>query len=472
MRAVDMKKVTFGYLPNVDVLKEVEFYAEYGEVTLLSGMSGDGKSTLLSIISGIIPNSIGGYMSGQTFVAGMNIDGMKMSFLSRTVGCVLQNAELQIIQQIVEDEVAFGCENLAMPPEMIKRRVKGACAMMKIDPYAKTHTLSGGQKQRLITAATLAMGQKIVILDEPLANLDKEGTHILMSGLKKLAEKGYAVIVSEHRLDMVSPYVDSVWHISAGVVSKVEDKEAYISSQVGIIPDTATTKPSDEIMFKASGVTKSFKKKEVLCGIDMEIHRGERAVILGQNGCGKTTFTRILARLLRADKGDVKQYVNQKFGTRRASRKWFRSVGVVYQNPNYQLFMPSVREEVEYAAPDKEYAEKMMQVFGISHLVERHPQSLSEGQKRRVSIAAVCASKPQVLILDEPTVGQDYQGLNELVQMLNAIRDEQGTTIITVTHDIRCAASLTDKAFVIKDGIAIASGGKEVVADYFNGAFD
>lgn len=467
MKAVEMNNLSFAYTENVNVLHGVDFCAEYGEIALLSGMSGEGKSTLLSIISGIIPNSISGYMSGETYVAGKNVRGMRMSDLSRVVGCVLQNAELQIIQQLVSDEVAFGCENLAMPPETIDRRVTFACKMMELDPSWRTRTLSGGQKQRLITAATLAMGQKILILDEPLANLDKRGTHTLMTALRRLADRGYSVIISEHRLDMVLPYVDSVWHICKGRVNKVSDKARYLASQAGSIRDVCTAQPSGEILLRAEGVTKSFRGREILRGADMDIRRGERVLVLGENGCGKTTFTRILARLLRPDGGSVEQFIAPSLGRRRAGKKWFRRVGVVYQNPNYQLFMPTVRSEVAFGAETQAYADEVMETFGIAHLADRHPQSLSEGQKRRVSIAAVAATRPDVLILDEPTVGQDYEGLQRIVDVLNNLHMKDGNTMITVTHDVRCAAALCDRSYVIADGVVTESGGKTLAESYF-----
>ena len=439
MNAVEMKNVRFAYVKDTWVLRGVNFNAEYGKITLLSGMSGDGKSTLLSIICGIIPNMTPGTLEGETVVAGKDVRGMKASEISRTVGCVLQNAELQIVQNIVEDEVAFGCENLAMPQEMIEKRVKAACSMMEIDPSLKTRTLSGGQKQRLITAATLAMGQKIIILDEPLANLDKEGTHTLMTALRRLTARGYCVIVSEHRLDMVLPFVDDVWNISEGVVRKVEDKQA----------------------------TKSFGKREILRGVDLTVYKGERLLILGQNGCGKTTLMRIIARLERQDGGKIEQFIDKKLGSRRASRRWFREVGVVYQNPNYQLFMPTVRKEIEFGAESKEYADEIIDMFDLHSLETRHPQSLSEGQKRRVSIAAVVASRPKILLLDEPTVGQDYAGLQRLVDVLGKIHMRDNNTMITVTHDLRPAQALCDRAVLIEGGKAAKEGDKNLVQTYF-----
>ena len=468
MNAVEMKNVRFAYTKDVWVLDGVNFAAEYGRITLLSGMSGDGKSTLLSVICGIIPNMTPGELHGEVYVGGKDIRGMKAGEISRLVGCVLQNAELQIVQNAVEDEVAFGCENLAMPQEVIERRVKAACAMMELDPLAKTRTLSGGQKQRLITAATLAMGQKIVVLDEPLANLDKEGTHMLMSALRRLTERGYCVIVSEHRLDMILPYADDVWNMSRGRVDKVEDKTAYLRSQAEMIEDICAPYVRGEQMLSLRGVTKKFGKREILRGIDLTVYKGERLLILGQNGCGKTTLMRIIARLEKADGGRIEQFFDKKSGARRAGRRWFANVGVVYQDPNYQLFMPTVRKEIELGAESREYADEIMREFDLLSLESRHPRSLSEGQKRRVSIAAVAATRPKILILDEPTVGQDREGLQRLVNVLGKIHERDNNTMITVTHDLRPARALCDRAVLIEGGKVVKEGGKQLAAEYFS----
>ena len=140
---------------------------------------------------------------------------------------------------------------------------------------------------------------------------------------------------------------------------------------------------------------------------------------------------------------------------------------MVYQNPNYQLFMPTVEQEIAFNAVSKDYAEEMIKLFGLEHLRKRHPQSLSEGQTRRVSIAAVAAGNPKVLLLDEPTVGQDYKGLCELVKILDELHDKSGNTMITITHDMRCAEALCDRAVLIADGVVKEEGGKELAHNYF-----
>lgn len=189
---------------------------------------------------------------------------------------------------------------------------------------------------------------------------------------------------------------------------------------------------------------------------------------MGENGCGKTTFLRLLARLYKPSRGDILQSIDSKLGQKpKGGKEWFKKVGVVYQNPNYQLFMPTVQQEIEFGAESQEYAKEIMEQFGITHLAERHPQSLSEGQKRRVSIAAVVAARPEVLLLDEPTVGQDYAGLSDMIHILNRIHEQSGNTMITITHDMRCAEALCDYAVLIKDGVIDRVGGKELVHQYF-----
>ena len=313
------------------------------------------------------------------------------------------------------------------------------------------------------------MGQKIIILDEPLANLDKDGASMLMGTLRSLAKAGYCVLVIEHRLDMVLPFVDAVWHIGDKTVKKIADKAAYLQAQTAKIEDRCQPFAGAAPLFKLEKVAFSIKKERaILQDITLEIPKGARAVFLGENGCGKTTLMRLIARLYKPTGGTIAQYIGEKFKQKpRGSRAWFKKVGVVYQDPDYQLFMPTVEKEIEFGSPSPAYAEHIAELFGIGHLWRRHPQSLSEGQKRRVSIAAVVACRPEVLLLDEPTVGQDYDGLCQMVEILNKLHEQTGNTMLTVTHDVRCAEALCDRAFLIANGAVQRSGGKELVREYF-----
>ena len=462
MKAIELINVSFRYEGyENEILHNVNFSVDYGEVALLSGFSGEGKSTVLSLISGIIPNVTPGETTGEVLIDGENIKDKKLGEVCRKVGIVLQNADSQIIHSVVEDELAFGCENFAFPREEIGRSIACACSLMKLYPSWQTRTLSGGQKQRLITACTLATKQKILILDEPLANLDRQGAELLMNTLKDLAKEGYAVLVVEHRLDMVLPYVDTIWNIKGGEITKTEDKKAYLLSQTQTITYDGQSKVTDENVFELKNVGFSAGKREILKDITLNVKKGERLLLLGENGCGKTTLLRIIAKLNKKSKGEISSLIDKKRG------KWYNIISFVYQNPDYMLFMPTVRQEIAYNAKTPEYAEEIIDLFGLTTIAERHPQSLSEGQKRRVSIAAVAASDPEVLLLDEPTVGQDYAGLKEMVRILNELHERKGNTMITVTHDIRCAEALCDSTAIIKDGVVFQVGGKELVKEFF-----
>ena len=464
MRAIEFNNVSFRYedMPE-PVLKNASFSLEYGKMALLYGDSGQGKSTVLSILSGVIPNVIKGTLSGEIRVGGEDVSGQRISDICRRAGVVLQNADAQIIHQRVEDELAFGCENFAFSPEKIGGCIEKACGRMALCPQWGTRTLSGGQKQRLITASALATEQRILLLDEPLANLDRKGAAFLMSSLRTLAESGYAVLIVEHRLEQVLPFAHEVWRLRNGSLERQTDREALCTTQPEAAEPIPTEARREEPVMTLRGVGWRAGGRSILEGVDLTVFRGERLLLLGDNGCGKTSLLRLMARLARPTAGEIRQLTDPALGQRRGSRAWFRRVGVVYQNPNCQLFMPTVSREVAFAAKSEDFAREIMELFDIAHLAERHPHSLSEGQKRRVSIAAVAASQPELLLLDEPTVGQDGEGLRTLLQALNLLHTRTGRTIVTVTHDRRCAGALCDRAAWLKEGRIEKTGGPELI---------
>lgn len=446
--AIRLKEVSFKYDgAKENVLENINLTVEYGETVLLSGVSGEGKSTLLSIINGVIPFVNSGEFSGSVEIDGKDVTKLKISERSKLIGTVLQNADEQIIYDLVNEEIAFGCENLNITSEEIDRRVERFTTLMQIEKNAKTRTLSGGQKQRLITASTLAMEQKIIILDEPLANLDTHTAHILLKALRNLANSGYAVLIVEHRLDVVKNYIDKVM--------RIENKQLFTSTDINDLNSGIKTIPHadgslpGEVLIKGEKLFFAAGDRNIIDGLDIEIRAGERIVLLGENGCGKTTLMRMLARLNKPNDGALSQTITK---SKKANSKWFSKVGYVYQNPTYQLFMPTLLSEISFKAKSEEIARKMINAFGLSGLEQRHPQSLSEGQKRRASIAAVCASEPTVLFLDEPTVGQDYKNLCKTVETVNKINKNLGTAIVTVTHDKRCAGALADRVLIMENG--------------------
>lgn len=446
--AIRLKEVSFKYDgAKENVLENINLTVEYGETVLLLGVSGEGKSTLLSIINGVIPFVNSGEFSGSVEIDGKDVTKLKISERSKLIGTVLQNADEQIIYDLVNEEIAFGCENINIASEEIDRRIERFTTLMQIEKNAKTKTLSGGQKQCLITASTLAMEQKIIILDEPLANLDTHTAHILLKALRNLANSGYAVLIVEHRLDVVKNYIDKVM--------RIENKQLFTSTDINDLNSGIKTIPHadgslpGEVLIKGEKLFFAAGDRNIIDGLDIEIRAGERIVLLGENGCGKTTLMRMLARLNKPNDGALSQTITK---SKKANSKWFSKVGYVYQNPTYQLFMPTLLSEISFKAKSEETAREMINAFGLSGLEQRHPQSLSEGQKRRASIAAVCASEPTVLFLDEPTVGQDYKNLCKTVETVNKINKNLGTAIVTVTHDKRCAGALADRVLIMENG--------------------
>lgn len=460
--ALELKDYSFRYEEDgAEILKNCNFSLHYGEFVVLSGLSGQGKSTLLSSLAGIIPYSIHGYPSGEILVDNVSIQGKKPAEVCKKVGCIMQNADSQIFHSIVKDEIAFGCENMCLPPSEIHERIVSACEKMSLQQDDATRTLSGGQKQRLITACTIAMGQKILLLDEPLANLDGEGALLILETLKRFCEHGYAVLLAEHRLDMVLPWADRTIYLENGSIVEIE-KTIALEHMTRPIPDISDNMSTDIPYLQAEHLFYSIDKKNILTDLNFTIHKGERIVILGENGCGKTTLLRLLAKMLKPTQGSIEQNI----GTFKNKKEWFKNVGYVYQDPGYQLFMPSVKEEIGFGSTP-EVAEEYMQLFDLESLAEQHPHSLSEGQKRRVSIAAICAGLPKVLLMDEPTVGQDYDNLQRIVDAVNTMHKKNNTTMITITHDHRCAAALADRVLWFHQGKLLRDGGKEVVEEYF-----
>jgi len=505
MVACELKNITFAYPGEQNVLENASLGVNYGELVLISGFSGCGKSTLLSILSGIIPNLITGKISGDVLINGTSVAGKPIREISHNVGIVLQDAEAQIIHETIEDEIAFGCENFAFPSDEITSAINYACNKMNLNKDDKTKTLSGGEKQRLMSGCALATGQRILILDEPLANLDKKSGTILLNTLRELTNDGYAVIICEHRLDVIMPYADTVYEISDKKINKIHDKASYLKSMGNIIPDILNPfvndnntidenknhKPTaletlqklntknknndilsdtglhaeNKYIYEIKDLKFTVKSREIIRGIHYNIEAGKRLLILGDNGSGKTTFIRLLCGLYKPTSGEIISHRETK-----TEGDKFADIGLVYQNPNYQLFMPTVYSEIDFNSVSHEYTDEMIELFGLKNLIKKHPQSLSEGQKRRLSIACVLAKKPKILFLDEPTVGQDYNGLLSLTEILNNIHRETNNTMITISHDIRCMNALCDDAIIIDKGMIIEHGDKSLIQKYINTA--
>ncbi len=423
------------------IIQNANFDLEAGDFVLLTGISGCGKSTLIKALNGILYTEE--QVEGKIILGDNDISNTDANFRSNYIGSVLQNADEQIIFDKVEDELAFPLENMALDRDEITKRILKYSTMMNLDIEQRTSKLSGGQKQSLITAATFGMERKILIFDEPLANLDNKAAIKLLENLKRLCiEKSYIVLFVEHRIDLLLKYVNKILYMNNGKVKTLNDNsrfKEYLDTRIKSIKEKLTSYSGMETpVFEITDLSYSVKGREILKNINYTFMKGGKYVILGDNGSGKTTFINLLTGIYKPSEGSLKTSISNKGR--------FKKIGLVMQNPNYQLFMPSVRQELSLQSKDDKYLEFLIAIMGLESLLDKHPHSLSEGQKRRVGVSAILSMMPEVLILDEPSVGQDYKHMSDMIRAISKLCSiNPETTVISISHDLRCLNNLGDQ---------------------------
>ncbi|MFC7787584.1 ABC transporter ATP-binding protein [Microbacterium sp. MAHUQ-60] len=458
-------------------LRDVSLRIEAGERVLLLGASGAGKSTLLHGLAGVLGGDEEGEAEGVLLV-----DGMPARAARGQVGLVLQDPDSQVILARVGDDVAFGCENLGVPHEEIWRRVDAALDAVGLDvPLDRpTKALSGGQKQRLALAGSLAMHPGLLLLDEPTANLDPHGVLEVRDSVERMLQvQRSTLIVVEHRLDVWLPLIDRVIVIGEGGViadgpaDRVLEAEGARLAQAGVwVPGHPPRHPAPpasapgETLLSARGLAVArVRGTTVAEGIDVDVRAGSALAVTGPNGVGKSTLGLTLAGLLPSAAGRVVASEGLSAGAGRhpirwSSRQLLTRIGTVFQEPEHQLLARTVQEELEIGPhslglPDAEIAarsDELLQRLRLDRLARANPYTLSGGEKRRLTVAAALATRPRVLVLDEPTFGQDARTWQELVAMLAALRDEEGGALVVVTHDLDVVTALHAARFTMGSG--------------------
>jgi energy-coupling factor transport system ATP-binding protein len=536
-------------------LKGINLRVEKGEFVLLTGPTGCGKSTLLKTLNGIIPHESGGIFSGSVKIKGMETTESNQIEISKEVGLVFQNPDDQIFSTTVEDEVAFGPENLCFERKEIDRKVEEALKIVGMSGHrlASTNSLSGGQKQRICIASMLAMAPEVLAMDEPVSQMDPRGTHEVLNTVRELNRKlKTTILLVEHRLHELAPFVDRIVIMDEGKIvfdqpaSKAFDhlevfyrlglripEPVELCHSLGIkasplsvsgalalldtedfkknisVSQSSLNAEESTVVIKNSSRKASTennnsennnsennnsenngyenndcknnsgsivsiqdlwsgyeKNKMVLKGINLEINKGERIAIMGTNGSGKSTLLLHLAAILKPDKGSVKVFEED---TRSKNPYSFAGkVGFVFQNPDLMLFCDSAEEEARFGPVQLKYSnieervKNSLEAMSILPFRYDLPQALSRGQRLRTAVASVISINPELILLDEPTTGQDRMNIEQMMDFFK----NNNSTLIFCTHDIEVAMSYATRILVMNNGKIIADGkGKEVIKD-------
>jgi len=431
-------------------LRGVDLTVPWGAFVLIGGPSGGGKSTLARALMGLILQTGSAEVAGSISIAGLNPQRRDVAQLAARVGLVLQNPDTQLFNGTVEEEAAFGPRNLDLSTEEVVGRVDyalqaAACAHLR---HREVRRLSGGEKQRVAIAAALAMRPSILILDEPTANLDAEGVGAVVQALLHLHRRfGVTPIVIEHRLAPFLPHADRLVWLAEGRVAADGPPTQTLAQVCPVMPDPPPAPAAaGEPLVALQGVAFSYNGRAVLRDCSLSLRRGDFAALVGPNGAGKTTLARLLAGVLRPHRGRV---------VWRSGGRGQR-VGLLQQNPLHQLVCDTVGEEVRFGPRNlgRERAEEVEAALAQADLLSlrsRGTQALSVGQQQRTALAATLSLRPSLLILDEPTVGQDWGHLLQVMDFL-ADLNRRGQTVLLITHDERLVERYAERVFRLRGG--------------------
>ncbi|GAB3653842.1 ABC transporter ATP-binding protein [Glycomyces tarimensis] len=449
---------------------DVDLRIEPGERVLLLGPSGSGKSTLLAALAGLLTTD-SGERRGEVL-----LDGEDAAARRGRVGILFQDPETQLVMARSGDDVAFGLENQAVPRDEIWPRVHATLETVGF-PYPASHptdALSGGEQQRLALAGVLARRPELLLLDEPTANLDPEGAEAIREALKSaLADTAATFIVVEHRVADILNLVDRVIALGPrgtlladGPAEAVFAEHGETLAAQGVwmpgvpLPAHPGAAPGEERL-RGESLTLTYPgaDRPALDGADFALRSGELLAVTGPNGSGKSTLALLAGGLARPTRGKVTVPGEAWPLHRLPAHRLATRVGSVFQDPEHQFVTATVRAELAFAPRAAKWSQdridarvsELLERLRLDHLAEANPHTLSGGEARRLSVAGALAAAPEVLLLDEPTFGQDRRTWGELVDLTADIRDD-GTAVMTVTHDRDFAAALATREIVLKDG--------------------
>ena len=511
---IEFKDFTFRYKTQANpTLHDINLTIYEGEKVLILGPSGSGKSTLSNCVNGLIPFSEKGEIKGSLKVDGMETQTASLFKLSKIVGTVLQDSDAQFVGLSVGEDIAFALENENMPRSEMLPKVEDAARIVGMEDFLEhlPYALSGGQKQKVALAGVMHDKVKVLIFDEPLAALDPHMGMVAVDLIDQICrEQNRTALIIEHRLeDVLYRPVDRIILMAEGrIVAAMEPEELlrsgllktygireplyltamkYAGCSLGkeqklsdpdkleltnenrecmekFFKETAATyEPrAGEALIHVDQVSFSYDEAMVLKDVNCTIRKGEKLALIGKNGAGKTTLARLICGVNRPTKGQI--LIQGENYTTLSIKEIGERIGYVMQNPNQMLVKDIIRDEVEMALKLRGHSaeevesrtKRALEMCDLYSMRNWPVSSVSYGQRKRITIAAVLALEPDVIILDEPTAGQDYRHYVEIIQFINELNEKYGKTIVLITHDMHLAIENTDRAIVFAEGEMIA----------------
>ena len=453
-------------------LKDINISFTKGDFVCITGSSGSGKSTLSLALCGFIPHIIAGEYSGRIFLQEIETSKISLVEISQFIGLVQQDPENQLVTPTVIEEIAFGPENLVLPTEEILNRINSSAKMSGITSLLERgiNELSGGEKQRVAIASILSMQPTVLVLDEPTAYLDKSSIKRLLMALKNLnKEKELTIIIIEHQPQLLKDYIDRLVVIEDGQIVNEFNRQKMdfspyivpkeILNSIQICKKEEITK---EVLISKE-IDVQIKDNDILNNISTNFSQGLIYGIIGPNGAGKSTFLMALINLISKSRGSI-SYLGKDI-TRSDTYLLAREIGLVFQNPHHQLFEKTVLDEITFASKNfnleaEEYfpkAKEILNLFSLDQYQDRAPFSLSYGEKRRLTICSMQIYEPNILLADEPFIGQDRKNVEYFLEVIKQ-RKLKGLTTIIVSHRDYFLFDLVDCILAFKNGKLIGQG--------------
>lgn len=474
-----LKDVSYEWEDGRTALKNINLEIKKGEFILISGKSGSGKSTLGSVMNGLIPHYYKGKMKGEAFAFGKDISKLLLHEVGHIVGTVFQDPRSQFFTTTTDEEIAFGLQTICKSRDEIKQRVEEVYAELEIEELKgkSVFELSSGQKQKIAIASIYAMNPKVLILDEPSANLDMKATFDLFLILEKLKKKGTTVVLIEHRLYYAKSLFDRFLLVKDGEIAQDLSREEVIHLEEEfwdenglrtlelekyIISDRKDSyQLNDEsingkgLRFSYPNVAKDGKKqnKYILNHLDFNMECGKAIGLIGLNGTGKTTFARVISGLEKIKEGTIWAGKDKSLNHKDLMGMSY----FVFQDSDYQLFSESVLDEMLLGISSKDKkentqkAKSILSVLGLEKYIDKHPFALSRGEKQRLTIACGMMKQAKIFIYDEPTSGCDKDSMLSVVKLIEE-QLKNGTTVLVISHDFEFLANTVSKLWVMGDG--------------------